>query len=282
MAKSTSESSVYESKRGGVLHSYDVRSDGLYYTGGTVDPTHLTLFWKDLQTLKAADSESVFLLKKNGQKVGIWLEKEQMEKFLSAAIAAWGKVDKTAARKVAFDYGTRESSVGWIWFALAIGFPGLLCSMLLSDGYHTLNCTRAFERNAKITNARLVDAKGFIHGIKKNRRGNFIWNMEFKTESGQTLHGVREAPITTEIGGPPGGSPTVIYSPENPQCWDLSLKHDELVLNERQRHFITVMDLGFGWMFFLVSAIAIALSILRIRQKNPFREAVRAAGEAVS
>lgn len=277
--------SVFENTRGGVKHRYDVRQDGLHYTGeGAHTPaTTLVVRWEELRKIAPGHGHSVQLVRSNGQKLGVWLEPNDLSAFLGVMVEAWGRKDKTTARKAAFDYGTPEPAVGWIWLALALLFPGLLTATLLSDGYHTLNCTHALERSSQIVAAEVVK-------IKKNRRGSFIWTMEFKTLAGEPMRGTREAPVTDENGAPLGSTPgakpsnqtTVIYSPEKPNCWDISLTPGAPHVNEKQRHFTILMDLCFGWIFALVALVSVWFSVRRIARRHPGQDAVRVAGERIA
>ena len=67
----------------------------------------------------------------------------------------------------------KDPAVFWIWMVFCVLFVGGLAVIFLSDAFHTKRCT-ALLNNGKITSA-------LIEKIKKNRRGKFIWNLNFKS-----------------------------------------------------------------------------------------------------
>lgn len=282
MDKSAFAKSVFDGVRGEIRHRYEVREDALVYSAGRGDPKVVTIPWGDLARLKVGDAHALYFVRKNGQEFGVWLESADMERFLPQALEQWKLADRDTALKATFDYGSEEPSIGWIWLALTLGFPGLLATMLLSDGYHELKCNRMLEQGT-VTQAQVVK-------IKKNRRGNFIWTLEFIASNGEKVMGTREAPMhnnaghptgstSTSINAEPSDQTTIIYGADAPKkCWDLSMKTGELALNEKQRHFTVLMDLSFGWMFAIIAAVGAFFSIRRIRRRNPYREIVKQAG----
>lgn len=256
-------------------HTYEVREDALYYSAGSENPTQVKVLWTELTAMRPDHGDSIHFMRTNKQELGVWLDAEQMNPFLTAAIAEWGKHSKEIARKATFDYGASESAVGWIWLVLSLVFPGMIALTLLTDGYHEIACNALFE-HASIAPAKILK-------IKKNRRGNFIWQLEFETATGQKITGTREAALANSEGQPIGSKDnvTVVYAAERPNCWDLSMKQGEAAPNRKQRHFTVLMDLSFGWMFAIVGAITTVLSIARLRRKHPFRETVKIAGEKI-
>ncbi len=276
MAKSASDLGTFKSLRGGVPHIYEVRDDALYYSAGAESHTQVRILWSEITGIRPDKGQTIYFTRANKQELGIWLDAEQMNPFLTAAIAQWGKHCKDLARKATFDYGTAEPAVGWITFVMALAFPGMIALTLLTDGYHEITCNAFFE-HASFASAKILKTK-------KNRRGNFIWTLAFETAAGEKINGTREAALAGPDGGPVGATKenvTVIYAAERPNCWDLSMKQGEAAPNRRQRHFTVLMDLSFGWMFAIVAAITLAFSVARLLRKHPFREAVRIAGEKI-
>ena len=196
MDKSHSDKHRFEGTRGGVHHRYEVQADALHYSAGEGSYAKEALIpWHDVTGLRAGRGNCVYLVRSNKQSFGVWLSPADLDAFLSAAIAAWGKVSPEAARKAAFDYGTAAQSVGWIWLVVSLIFPGMLALILLSDGYHELHCNRKLGATGQV-------AQAHVTRIKKNRRGNFIWTMEFDTADGHHVKGTRESPITDADGAP--------------------------------------------------------------------------------
>lgn len=235
------------------------------YSAGEAPSTEFVVSWQDIDKPIPARGHQIYLLKKNRQKIGVWLSKEDMPGFLEQFFAAWGSADQERARKAAFDYGSSDHAVGWVWLLVTLLFPGLLAAMLLIDGLSTLSCTNQLETKGKITTAELVK-------IKKNRRSMFVWALEFTNEAGEKISGKRQAPVHDEKGAPIGGRPYVVYSPDTASCWDVSLKPGEKSLNVSQRRFTVQLDLSFGIAFAIVTLVCGTFSIARIRRRHPFRE----------
>jgi hypothetical protein len=253
---------TFESMRGGITHRYEVHADRLHYSAGTV--TELDIPWRELTRVEPGRGETVNLVPRGRQKIAVWLDAARMNAFLTEAFAAWKRVDRGAALKAASDYASAGRATGWAWIGLGLAFPAMLALILLIDGYHTLACNRLLE-NGKTAPAQITK-------IKKDRRGNYVWQLRFEaiTASGpRIIEGPRtaftrsdEKPIDL----------TVVYSPENLACWDISLEPGKNAINWRQRHLTLLMTMTFGWAFAIIAAIALKIGIGKLRRKYPFRE----------
>jgi hypothetical protein len=253
---------TFEGTRGGITHRYEVRPDRLHYTAGTV--TELDVPWKELARVEPGRGETVSLVPRGRQKIAVWLDPARMNEFLTAAFGAWKRVDRGAALKAASDYAAAGRATGWAWIGLGLAFPGMLAVILLIDAFHTLDCNRLLETGKT--------APAQITKLKKDRRGNYVWQLKFEAE---TAGGTRvvEGPRTafTHSDEKPANI-TVVYSPENLGCWDLSLEPGKNAINWRQRHLTLLMTMTFGWAFAIIGLIALKIGIGRLRKKYPFRE----------
>ncbi|MEW6055303.1 MAG: hypothetical protein AB1540_01705 [Bdellovibrionota bacterium] len=258
---------VYESKRADILHQYKIDSESLKYSAGT--RTQVEFAWKDLEKITPARGGALALRAKGHQPLVIWLEAQKMESFLKDLFYFWRQRDPESATRAAFDYGAAQNqTLAWVVLAVSLLFPSLLGAMLLTDAFNTKKCNALFAQNPKVVTAKL-------NKVAKNRRGNFIWSLEFTTAEGRKLKGTRTAYHFDPKGHPVGGEPTVLYAPEDAKCWDLSLRPGEPSPNWKQRSFTLLMTMSFGWVFAILGLLGCTWGLIRIFRRYPFAEPVR-------
>lgn len=247
------------------FEQYEIRQNGVA-RGESFLP------WSEIKGLAPGRGETLTLLPRSRKfkKMPVALDEKNMSGFLTELFATWGRESRGAAAKAAFDYANNPKSVGWIWIAMSLIFPGLMALMLLGDGLGSLMCSQRLEREG-------VTAQAQVHKIKKNRRGNFTWNLEFKTGAGQTITGKRVA-FVYDPKGKPTDEVTVVYAASDVSCWDVSMKPGVNAVNMRQRVFSEWMTLSFGGAFGICALAGILVGVLRIRRRFPFAEVVREAG----
>lgn len=263
-------SSIFEGTRSGTIHIYEIGQTSLNYSAGSA--TQVKIEWTALKTIKTGRGAPMFLVAQGHQPLAVWIDPKQMPAFLDTFFKQWAKKNAEAARKAAFDYSEDHKTIGWVWLVLSLMFPAMLALGLLIDGYQTLSCNRLLQ-NGQVTSAKVLK-------VKKNRRGNFTWNLEFKTSQGETISGKRVAYFYDAKGNPEGGV-SVVYSPTSKSCWDISLKSGQNALNQNQRDFSMFMTLTFGWIFAVIAAFSIWISVTRLRRKPAFREQVLAASRGL-
>lgn len=274
--------SAFESVRGGFTHRYDVRPDALHYTSGA---TKITVAWRNLEKFAPGRKLSLYVLRRDGQPLGVWLDPDKMKAFLTEAVAAWGTHDRDTALKAAFEYGLNERSMGWVWLVLSIFFPAFLSAMLLVDGYHIDTCMPLLrDPSAKSAIAQVLK-------VKKDRRGEMVWTLQFQTDAGHTVHGLRTSYAGMDEKGRPIGEPRVVYSPSRPSCWDLashplidqtSSQNEKISISRKELQFNTAMAWGFGALFAVLGVLGVIWSTMKICRRHPFHETVLAAAKTLA
>lgn len=225
----------------------------------------MQLPWKELKSLRAKNNDLFFVTEK-GEEFPVKPDQ------LKEAFKTWHHHAPGNSKKAAFDYFNEEKFVLKLNLFLTIFLAGGISAIFLSDGFQTLHCNFLLEKTemTKTANAEITK-------IKKNRRGNIVWDLNFKTENGQELSGRRQAVNPEAAVHNPGkkdSSATVIYSTEEPKCFDVSTRLNEKVLPKAQRWFTTEFTLGFGAFFALVTIFLCPWLITRIRKKHPHKEIV--------
>lgn len=150
----------------------------------------------------------------------------------------------------------KDPAVFWIWMIFCVFFVGGLAVIFLSDAFHTKRCTKLLN-DGKTTSAQ-------IEKIKKNRRGQFVWKLYFKTVDGAEIHGTRVA-LNHNGKGNPVGTPTVIYSNENLSCWDLSMKPGEKALPIAARTLTLQFTLILGWCLAFMALVGTIYAFWKLR-----------------
>lgn len=224
-------------------------------------------------------THSCIVVKEDGTKHAKEMPASEFGAFLKNLFLDWGKRDPSKAIAEATRLsrqGTQDSRyLAWMWVAMSIAFPGMLGLGLLADGYQNMRCTKALE-TAKMADGRLLK-------VKKNRRGNFTWDLEFTTAAGNVIKG-RRVPFTfDEQGHPLPEGFTVLYSDHDADCWDVSVKKGEIALNQRQRLFTRWMTIGFGYTFCLIALLGLLWGVRKLRFRNPYgADLERVAEELIS
>lgn len=250
---------------------YDVREDGVALNVGS---SQKFIPWSELARLKPGRGEWIELVPRTRkhERLPVSLGAAEMTSFIRDLFATWGRHSRGVAAKAAIDYSANARTVGWLWISMSLLFPGLMTLLLLSDGIESRACS------AKIMSSGVV-TQGQIHKVSKNKRGNFVWDLEFKTADGQTITGKRTPFVYDEKGYPKTDSEiTVVYAASSPRCFDLSMRPGENAVNMRQRVFTEWLTLAFGTTFGLVMLVGIVVGILGLRKRPPFAEAVKEAG----
>jgi len=261
---------VFEYSRSATKHRYEITPTELRYSA---NKTSVSFPWKLMQRLSADRGANFYIHAQGHQKLAIWLDEPQIESFLQNFFRAWGKIDRGAACKAAFDYSTSNKAVGWIWVSISLLFPGMLALLLLLDGFNSTRCIPLLD-HGKLAQAKLVK-------ITKDRRGNWVWKLQFTGENGKTFEGKRTAYQTDDRGHPKTVDPTsvpVVYSPEDEKCWDVSMSADKPMPNDNQRKFTLLMTMSFGWAFLIIMGIGLLVGFLKLRHQLPYRELVRKIG----
>ena len=265
-------STTYKTNRSGVVHEYILNATVLQYHA---DGRTLTIPYSDLTGIEYRKGANFYLSRKKNQPIAIWLEDKNLKPFMSELFRLWGAVDKGTAAKAALDFSSDDKYIGKLWLALTIAFPGMLAILLSADAYQTYVCNNALL-TGKLATAEILK-------VSKNRRANFVWRLKFTTETGQIIQGRRTPFFFNETGHSLTDDKhvSVVYSPENLSCWDVSMRNDAPVLNLKNRGFTLLMTGSFGFMFALVSLYTGFLSIARLRRVRPLREEIEQAGKAL-
>jgi hypothetical protein len=226
--------------------------------------------WTDLEKLVPGPVDRISLSFRKGEhggrsRIPVSLDAKAMPEFLDSLFKAWVKRDRGAAQKAAFDYSSSKKTAGWLWIILSLAFPGLLSVILLLDAFQTKHCTPLLEQGLAVP--------AQITKVTKDRRGNWIWLLRFQAQTGETITGKRAAFEFDEKGNAKN-PPTVVYSPQDLKCWDLSLESGKAVVNTRQRQFFMTFEFSFGWAFAALAAIGVFAGIWRLRKRIPYRETV--------
>lgn len=248
------------------FEQYEIRESGVA-NGDAFLP------WGEIKNLVPGRGETLTLTPRSRKspRISIALDEKNMSGFLHELFAVWGRHSRGTAAKVAFDYGNNSNSVGWIWIVMSLIFPGLMALMLLGDGFGSLMCSRKLEREGTVAQAQ-------VQKVKKNKRGNYTWNLEFKTAAGEAINGKRVAYVYDAKGNPTGGV-TVVYAESDLSCWDVSMKPGINAVNMRQRVFSEWMTLSFGGAFGLCALAGVIVGIWRLRKRFPHAALVREAGD---
>lgn len=233
--------------------------------------------WKELAGIDSRDGRTITLLGKDRKATTLELSPDGTEAFLRELFKTWFQHQPGEARKAAFDYFSEEKTFKRILLFLSLFILGGISLIFLTDGLHNLHCNRLLEDASQTQVTRSTISK-----IKKNRRGNFVWDLEFQGVDGKLVHGRRtpvnpqalsgEAPSGTTPA--PGTSATVIQSNVDPACWDLSLVDGQNVPPKAQRWFTTNYTLGFGGFFGAACLVLTPLIWRRLRRKLPYRDVV--------
>ena len=260
----------YQTTLDGIAHEYEIRNDGLALTKNQ-SPTIFVRF-DELSRVSAGRGDSLKLIPriKKAPRIEIKLPPTQMPAFINEFFEVWGTRSHGQATKAAFDYSSNERTLAWLWVVMSLLFPGMLAVLLLGDGIETAMCSRQLNEGS-LANAQVLK-------VKKNKRGNFTWNLEFKTASGQTVTGKRISFVYDEKGNPTTKDVTVVYAAANPKCFDLSMVVGQNAVNRRQRAFTVFLTLPLGIGFAVTTIVGLLIGVLRLRRRTPYAKEVMQAG----
>lgn len=225
----------------------------------------MQLPWKELKTLRVKN-EKIFAVTTGGDRHEIAANE------LTEFFKTWKHHSPDVAKKAAFDYFNEEKFVHKLNLFLVLFLAGGISTIFLSDGFQTLRCNYLLE---KVEQTKIASAE--ITKIKKNRRGNIVWDLAFTTAEGKALTGRRQIVNPDASIHDPGKFPskaTVIYSTEDNSCFDVSTRLNENVLPRAQRWFTTEFTLGFGGFFALVCLALCPWLVRRIREERPNKDVV--------
>lgn len=259
----------YQTSIDGVAHEYEIKHDGLALAKNSHSPIFLR--FEDFGRVISGRDDSLTIIPKNRKQphIKVKLSQAQMPEFISALFDAWGVRHYNEAAKAAFDYSNNERTLAWLWVAMSLLFPGMLSILLLGDGIETAMCSRQLAEGS-LSTAQVLK-------VKKNKRGNFTWNLEFKTADGQAVTGKRIA-FVHDPQGKPTGDVTVVYAAANPKCFDISMVSGQNAINMRQRAFTTYLTLPLGFAFAVTTIVGVLIGALRLRRRVPYAEEVSQAG----
>jgi hypothetical protein len=263
---------TFEGKRAGYAHRYELTPTGLSYSAGS--KTLVDIPWSELKSLRTGRSGSLYLVPRRGshQKLEVWLEGEEMRRFLAHFFEAWGKIDRPAAAKASFDYVADHKTIGWLWIAMSLLFAGMLAMLLLADAYNTLGCNKHFEAGAFSA----VPAQ--VTKVKKDKRGSVVWTLAFTSADGVEHKGKRPAFVFDEKGNPVGDVKVLVANADS-SCWEVPVNAEGNRVNMSQRKFSMQLSMMFGWVFVVITALGVAAGIARLRRKLPYRETIEMAAQ---
>lgn len=151
--------------------------------------------------------------------------------------------------------------MAWIWLIGSLFIITGFAVLLLADGIKTLHCNGLLEHGET--------APATVHNVKKNRRGLLVWDVEFTTKTGQVIRGKRASiSQVKDDHGQPTEDITVVYSPEDTGCWDLSTIPHTNAAPLAARRFGQVMTLGFGSFFAFLGTVLSAWSAWKLLRKR--------------
>lgn len=250
-----------QTTRAGFVHHYHLQDQGLAYS---CDRTQMFFAYADLLTIRSNIKGELFLIPQHRKtKLCLWLSAQDAEPFLKELFQRWAKVDGYRAQKVAFDYSSNTRSIGIISMAMALCFPLALAVLFLADGFKTLNCNSKLIKEGVLQPAQIVK-------IKKNRRSDFIWQLEFKTQDGAAVHGTRTSLLHDEKGGPLQDV-QVVYAPSDLSCWDLNKNSAQKDVNFVHRNFYMHFNLVFGIGFAVLGVLVFGYGLARYRFKPAYQ-----------
>lgn len=197
---------------------------------------------------------------------------------IEETIAKWKAEDRIGTKKAVFDYISDDRLFYTFLFGLVFFVVGGISMIFLTDGIQTHRCTEKLIRE----DAELAQAT--ITKIKKNRRGNIVWDLNFVTKEGAEIKGRRTAIVPESANYTPGKKEaftTVVYAPNYLECWDISLKMGEKHLPLAQRRFSASFTMGFG-SFFAIAWLALSLFLWkRTTVRRPFMEELKVLYEKI-
>lgn len=245
-----------------------------------------------------------------GKTIPLEMNDSELKNFLPEFIQSWARTNAGAAKKALFDYFSNDNTFLKVLFVLNLLLHGGAAAIFLSDGLQNIRC------NQLLTQPTLSQsATAQITKVKKDRRGNFNWDLTFLTTEGKQISGRRtavnpDAAITYETktlkkAAPVGSTsfttnnkmnateqsavsvemtttetiPTsalVVYAPQNLKCWDVSIDSKTAKLPYGHRWFVAQFTIGFGSFFGLVCFAITVFLYTRIRRVHPHKELLEA------
>ncbi len=254
----------------------------------------------------AINKTTIGIKTKNNKTIPLEMNDSELKIFLPGFIQSWARTNSGEAKKAVFDYFSKENTFLKILFVLNLLLHGGAAAIFLSDGINTVRCNHLLEQTSLTQSA-----KAHITKVKKDRRGNFNWDLTFQTVDGKTISGRRTAvnpsaaltfeTKTLEKAAPVGSTsftndtklnPTqksaisaemtttesipssayVLYSPQNLNCWDVSIDSSTPRLPFGHRWFVAQFTLGFGAFFGVVCLFVTIFLYSRITRIHPHRE----------
>ncbi len=229
----------------------------------------------DPKRLIAIDTQTLGIQTQSGSKIPLHLDERGLENYLSDLFRTWKMRDAGAAKKAAFDYFSKEQLFFWVLFSLNILLNAGASLIFLADGIKERSC------NILLDNPTALSTVAQISKIKKDRKGNFVWDLSFTTSGGALIQGRRTA-VNPTAGILPSGesditkptSARVVYSAKNTSCWDVSLDRDIAKVPSAHRWFMTQFTLGFGSFFGVVFLVLTYFITRKLREPRPHRTLV--------
>lgn len=254
----------------------------------------------------AINSTTLGVKTKSGQKIAIDMPVSELQSYLKEFLNNWHKSSPGEAKKAAFDYFANDNTFLKVLFVLNILLHGGAAAIFLSDGLQNVHCNQLLSKPALSQSATAQITK-----VKKDRRGNFNWDLTFSTADGKQISGRRtainpDAAVTYETKtlqkAAPAGStsftidkkmnateksavsaemtttetiPTsalVVYASQDLKCWDVSIDSKTAKLPFGHRWFVAQFTLGFGSFFGLVCLAVTFFLFRRIRRVHPHKE----------
>lgn len=202
-----------------------------------------------------------------GAGIPLPLKPEAQRDSLIEFFQEWAKKAPRLARKNAFDYCEPPQAGAWLIIAISVFLCYLLGGTLIQETMTQRACSEAFKESAIVQTAEVLKKK-------KRQQGNFNVTVRFQATNGEVIEGRRHTLKKFAIGEPDPAQFSVIYAESRPSCWALSETFGQNDLNWAKRRYTASFNALVALSFLIVGTLGIGVSILRLRQKRPFREDV--------
>ncbi len=176
---------------------------------------------------------------------------------------------KKLSSKNSKDSNSNDPTPYWIWLILGCMLMALFASVLLTEAVKVKTCTNELLTQGVTTAADVID-------LKKNRKGQWALNLEFKNQEGNVIQGKRVAfdniIITPENPKNPEKPKhvNVVYSKVSDRCWEITKKSGRIPLAERGLIFL--LNMTFGVLLALVALICFVICVPKLVRIYRFKK----------
>lgn len=189
--------------------------------------------------------------------------REELKNALHIFYKEWHQHYPQAAKKNGFDYGESPKSGAGLMIAISVLFCFLLGGVLVQEASTQRNCSQALSAGPVLVDAELLK-------LKKRQQGNFTVNLQFQTQTGETIQGKRLTLKKYQRGDADPTRFSVVYAATEPACWVMSEEYGKNDINWAKRRYTEAFDMLVGLSFLIIGALGVILGVSRLRQTRPF------------